>query len=64
VTLSFVIVIDGVDNVLLAVLDDLPDGASDHVTRRNWGNAQTFALAFEQNGLFSGKNGHQEKLKF
>ena len=47
VTLSFVIVVDGIDNVFLAVLDDLPDGTSDHVTRGNWGNAQAFALAFE-----------------
>jgi hypothetical protein len=45
------IVVDGVDNVFLAVLDDLPDGTSDHVTSGNWGNAQTFALAFEQHSL-------------
>jgi hypothetical protein len=49
------IVVDGVDNVFLAVLDDLPDGTSDHVTSGNWGDAQTFALAFEQHSLYNVK---------
>ena len=64
VTFPFVIVVDGIDNVFLAVLDDLPDGSSDHVTRRNWGDAQAFALAFEKHGLFSGIKGRLKHRNF
>jgi len=56
VSLSLVVVVDGVDDVLLAVFDDLPDGATDHVTGWDRGDAQAFALAFEQDSL---KNKHQ-----
>ncbi len=38
------IVVDGVDDVLLAVLDNPPDGAADHVARRHRGDAQALTL--------------------
>jgi hypothetical protein len=38
------IVVDGVDDVLLAVLDNAPDGAADHVARRHRGDAQALPL--------------------
>jgi len=51
VTFSLVIIIDGVDDVLFPVLDDLPHGATDHVPRWDRCYGQSFAFALQVNGL-------------
>ena len=45
VLLLLVVEVDGVDDVLLAVLDDLPDGAADHVAGGHGGEGDALALA-------------------
>jgi hypothetical protein len=47
----FMIVVDGVDDVLLAVLDNPPDGAADHVARRHRGDAQALPLTAQAHRL-------------
>ncbi len=47
----FVIVVDGVDDVLLAILDDPPDCAANHVTCRDWGDDQSLTLALQAQRL-------------
>jgi hypothetical protein len=47
----FMIVVDSVDDVLLAVLDNPPDGAADHVARRHGGDAQALPLPAQAHRL-------------
>ena len=49
--LFLVVVVHSVDNVLLPVLDNLPDGAPHHVARRQRGDGQPLALASQTDGL-------------
>ena len=57
-SLLLVIVIHRVHDVLLPVLDYLPDRASDHVTRRQGRDGQTLALPLEADGLTVLELGH------
>ena len=50
-SLFLVIVVHGVDNVLLPILDNLPDGPPDHVTRRQSCDSETLTLAPETDSL-------------
>ena len=45
------VVVHGVHDVLLPVLDDLPERAADHVTRGQRRDRQPLALALETDGL-------------
>jgi hypothetical protein len=47
----FMIVVDRVDDVLLPVLDNPPDGAADHVARRHRGDAQALPLPAQAHRL-------------
>ena len=51
VALLLVVVVHGVHDVLLPVLDDLPERAADHVTRGQRRDRQPLALALETDGL-------------
>ena len=57
-SLLLVIVIHRVHDVLLPVLDYLPDRASDHVTRRQGRDGQALALPLEADGLTVLELGH------
>ena len=56
--LLLVVVVHRVHDVLLPVLDNLPDGASDHVTRRQGSDHQTLALPLEADWLAVLELGH------
>ena len=49
--LLLVVVVHGVHDVLLPVLDDLPERAADHVTRGQRRDRQALALALQTDGL-------------
>ena len=49
--LLLVVVVHGVHDVLLPVLDDLPERAADHVTRGQRRDRQPLALALQTDGL-------------
>ena len=47
--LSFVVEVHRVNNLLLPILHNLPDGPSDHVTSRKWSDGQTMSFPCKQN---------------
>ena len=51
VTLSFVIVVDGINDVFFAVFNDFPHCATDHVTSWNRCDGQPLSLPLQMNGL-------------
>ena len=50
-SLLLVVVVHSVDNVLLPILHNLPDGPADHVASRDGGHRQTLHFPLQIDGL-------------
>ena len=58
VALLLVVIVHGVHDVLLPVLDDLPERAADHVARGQRRDRQPLALTLQTDGLAVLQLGH------